>query len=319
VSTTVPFGGLRTNQAFWQKAKRDEMSKYHSGELAVQKLAGVQAQASRMSGSFYSELPAAARQFVEERNFAAITWHDQSKRLWITPLSGQSGFLRVRDEQTLECDLTNCAAPLLQSRNFANDPVALVLMDFAGRRRMRVIGEANCQDKLIVTVNRAYGNCPKYIQKREPAESLEDGTGVTTAQKSEDKSYLDEKMQALINSADTFFIGSYAAEGGADASHRGGAPGFVSADEHTVRWTDYPGNNMFNTLGNIQASRETALLFLDFETGAGLALNGNIETFMPSVAGQPAAKETAFKVENAKFLPRALALSWNLVEYSPFN
>lgn len=76
---------------------------------------------------------------------------------------------------------------------------------------------------------------------------------------------------------------------------------------------------MFNTLGNIQSNSQTALLFLNFETREGVALNGEIQKFTPSVGGQIAASETVFNVKSAKYLPRALAHSWKLLEYSPFN
>ena len=38
-----------------------------------------------------------------------------------------------------------------------------------------------------------------------------------------------------------------------DASHRGGSPGFVRVDDGDLWWPDYAGNNMFNTLGNLAA------------------------------------------------------------------
>ena len=50
----------------------------------------------------------------------------------------------------------------------------------------------------------------------------------------------------------TFFIASVHAERGADASHRGGRPGFVEIRNHsTLAFPDYAGNQMFQTLGNI--------------------------------------------------------------------
>src|SRR5947208_2450453 len=64
---------------------------------------------------------------------------------------------------------------------------------------------------------------------------------------------------------------------GADASHRGGDPGFVHLDGDDLWWDDLPGNNMFNSLGNIAANNEAALLFLDFDTGARLHLSGRAD------------------------------------------
>ena len=51
---------------------------------------------------------------------------------------------------------------------------------------------------------------------------------------------------------DVLFIATAHATRGADASHRGGNPGFIEVlDGKTVRIPDYAGNSMFNTLGNL--------------------------------------------------------------------
>ncbi len=111
----------------------------------------------------------------------------------------------------------------------------------------------------------------KHIQKRVPERGFADDLA---ERRETDKVFesdsLSHTLQNLVNNADTVFIGTYASEGGADASHRGGAPGFAKADEHTIRWTDFPGNNMFNTLGNIHSNHDAALLFVDFKTGDAL-------------------------------------------------
>jgi len=57
---------------------------------------------------------------------------------------------------------------------------------------------------------------------------------------------------------------------GADTSHLGGEPGFVRVHRGALWWPDYPGNNMFNSLGNIVENPAAALLFFDFAVGEGL-------------------------------------------------
>jgi hypothetical protein len=42
----------------------------------------------------------------------------------------------------------------------------------------------------------------------------------------------------------------------------------------SLAFPDYPGNNMFNTLGNLERYPRAGLLFLDFETGSTLQLVG---------------------------------------------
>lgn len=283
------------------------MDRFHKGEIAVQEMVGVRRFAERLAGSVFHSMPEPAREFLSTLSFAAITWFDDRGRIWTTPITGSPGFLLAKDESTIALDLLKCAAPLFAGQQFKNAPAALVCMDFAGRRRMRVNGYISSGDTLSFRAVEVYANCPKYIQRRTPDRTLEP-TDIESC--SVMKTLLDEKSQKLINSCDTFFIGSYAVAGGADASHRGGASGFVKADENSVRWVDYPGNNMFNTLGNIESNRESALLFLNFQTREGLALTGAIESFSPSSGGRSAEEETVFKVQSAKYMPRALAQSW---------
>src|SRR5205823_487645 len=83
-------------------------------------------------------------------------------------------------------------------------------------------------------------------------------------------------QKQFIESADTLFLGSVHPEHGADASHRGGLPGFVQViDDTHVSFPDYAGNNMFNTLGNIAVNPAVGLLFFDFESGRTLQLTGS--------------------------------------------
>ena len=78
----------------------------------------------------------------------------------------------------------------------------------------------------------------------------------------------------LIEAADTFFLGTTHAISGNDASHRGGPPGFVRVAPEHLWWPDYPGNNMFNSFGNLSADPTAALLFMDFRAGITLQLSG---------------------------------------------
>lgn len=287
------------------------MGRFHTGEKQVQESVGVRQMAERVGGSVYHALPDPAQAFLSSSSFAAITWFDNEHRIWISPLTGDSGFLYAEDEHTIFCDLKACSAPAVLDQQFSDTPGALVVMDFAARLRMRVNGRLDSADGLVLRVAEAYGNCPKYITRRRP-----DTSGATNAEVFEvtESLLLDERSIELIKKSNTFFIGSYAAAGGADASHRGGETGFVNADENTIRWTDFPGNNMFNTFGNFQSSPGTALLFIDFQTRACLAVSGEVESFTPSSQGRRASRETVFKVKSAKYFPRALAQSWQSVD-----
>jgi predicted pyridoxine 5'-phosphate oxidase superfamily flavin-nucleotide-binding protein len=139
----------------------------------------------------------------------------------------------------------------------------------------------------------------------------------------ESTTVLSRGQQAMIAAADTFFIASFHPEGGADASHRGGAPGFVRVlDESTLAFGDYPGNNMFNTLGNLTAQPRAGLLFLDFAEGAVLQLTGRarLDREPGTIADFRGARGVVvvFEVEEA-MTTREAGVRGVLLEPSPVN
>ncbi|MBZ0252214.1 MAG: pyridoxamine 5'-phosphate oxidase family protein, partial [Candidatus Methylomirabilis sp.] len=123
--------------------------------------------------------------------------------------------------------------------------------------------------------------------------------------------------------ADTFFIATAHAEGGADASHRGGMPGFVRVESERDLWMpDYFGNFMFQTLGNLEVDPRAGLLFVDFETGATLQLTGEARVLWddPRIAATPGAERiVAFRAEEIVETPNAFPFAWAFEGWSPHN
>lgn len=242
---------------------------FHPGELQVQRRIGVTEDAARLEGMLATaNLDGRPARFLAERTFAALTARDEAGRLWTIPLVGAPGFLHGSGV-TLDID-ASARGPL--RRVAEGSPAGLITLDFAGRRRIRVNGTVASAgpDGLRVAVHEAYGNCPSYIQARE----IEMTAGEESVAPS-DAMALDVTDRALIEAADTFFLGSVHPDRDADTSHKGGRPGFVRTDEDgSIWWPDYAGNNMFNSLGNLTDNPEAALLFLDFATGAALHLSG---------------------------------------------
>ena len=188
---------------------------------------------------------------------------------------------------------------------------------------MRLNGEAERRpDGIHVFARQVYANCPKYIQAREwKALAREPGAGRREHIRRSEA--LTDEQRWRIPRADTFFIASAHPEGGADASHRGGQPGFVRfAEDDVLEFPDYPGNTMFNTLGNIATDPNAGLLFLDFERGGTLQLAGKAKiVWEPERAALFAGAERVveFRVEEVIETPGAVPLSWRFRGYSPFN
>ncbi len=102
----------------------------------------------------------------------------------------------------------------------------------------------------------------------------------------------DDTLGQFIEARDMFFIASTDTDGSPDCSYKGGDPGFVRVvDEHTLAFPVFDGNGMFRTLGNLSVSPGVGLLFIDFETGARLRVNGDarLDFDDPLMASYPGA------------------------------
>lgn len=86
---------------------------------------------------------------------------------------------------------------------------------------------------------------------------------------------IDVDDKAFIESLDMFFLATADDQGRPNCSYKGGEPGFVRVlDEHTVAFPNYDGNGMYLSAGNVLVNSEVGMLFIDFERGRRLRLNG---------------------------------------------
>lgn len=295
-------------------------SPYHPGEMEVQRRAGAREEADRVGRIVSPILTPTASRLMSTHRLAVAASLDEESRVWASLLTGPRGFLRPVDEKLM----------LLESHPREFDPLArnlevrselgIVAIDLGTRQRLRFNGRALLDPErgIFLKVDQVYGNCPKYIQARRL-----DLDARPAVARSERSAALIPRQQALVSAADTMFIASFHPEGGADASHRGGAPGFIRLlDERTLAFADYPGNNMFNTLGNLAAHPGAGLLFLDFETGDSLQLTGkaSLDWNPVRVAAFRGGQDVVviFEIEEA-LETRGGGVRGRLVECSPVN
>ncbi|BAX91607.1 pyridoxamine 5'-phosphate oxidase family protein [Mycobacterium shigaense] len=247
---------------------------FHEGELVTQRRAGVEAEAKRLEAMLErSRVSAGAAQFLSSQRFAAITGRDGDGVLWISPLAGPPGFLRGDDDQ-LRVSVTPREGDPLHGLPIGQQ-VGLIAIDFPTRRRLRINGVLVDADDagMTVHVDQAYGNCPQHIHHHDVSPITRAPAATPTR-----TTTLSDADQAMITTADTFFLGTTHPTRGSDASHRGGPPGFVRVDSPgELWWPDFPGNNMFNSFGNLAIDDEAALLFVNFDTGASLHLSGRAQ------------------------------------------
>ena len=241
--------------------------------------------------------------------------------MWCSALSGPPGFVATPDDRTVAIAARPAAHdPLARALDDGSAPVGLLGIEPQTRRRMRVNGTAVLDpDGVRVTTEQVYSNCPKYIARRdvagEPRRPVPRPVAV-------ERAALSAADRRLLAAADTFFIATVA-DGSADASHRGGSPGFVAVhDERRLSFPDYAGNSMYMTLGNVAANSRAGLLVLDWETGDTLQISGRatIDWSPERAAAIPGAQRVVDLVIDRVLAVRgAIPLHWALEERSRFS
>jgi predicted pyridoxine 5'-phosphate oxidase superfamily flavin-nucleotide-binding protein len=288
------------------------MSVYHEGSLAVQDRLGVRDLADHVGRSIGEGIKPVAAAFLELQPLLVAGAADPATgRVWAAPLAGPPGFVRATGPRRISvAGRVSSASPLAAALATEGAPVGTIALDPRTRRRMRLNGRLRpTPGGLAIDADRVFANCPKYLQRRETYETLPDrrpGEPLTATE-------LSDVQARFLAAADTFFLASVH-DGGADASHRGGNPGFVRVDSpRELSWPDYPGNSMFLSLGNLAADPRAGLLFLDWTTGTALHLTGEARTeFAPE-------RRVRFTLSEATEIPAAVPLRWSAPEYSPAN
>ncbi len=274
---------------------------WHPGERLVQTLAGVTEQADGLAGMQQPALMPGGAEFLAAQPWLVIGAQDAAGRMWASVLYGAPGFVRALDPYTVHVAARPADDdPLAETLTRPQDVGAIVL-DPRIRTRIRLNGRAVPDGEgLTITLQQAYGNCPKYIATRTPAWAGRQGRPPAVVTDG-----LDDRARQLLAAADTAFVATRADGAGSDTSHRGGNPGFLHVEEDTVTWPDYQGNNMFNTLGNLQLDEHLGLTVVDPADGTTLQLSGRAE-----VLWEP--RRVALRVDRAVRREQLAPLTWTL-------
>lgn len=90
--------------------------------------------------------------------------------------------------------------------------------------------------------------------------------------------HIDAHCRRFIELSPFFVLASAGPDGTADASPRGGPPGFVGVkDEHTLLVPDWPGNNRLDSMTNLVSAPGVGLLFMIPGVDETLRVNGTVE------------------------------------------
>ncbi|WP_427185372.1 pyridoxamine 5'-phosphate oxidase family protein [Bordetella bronchialis] len=291
---------------------------WHRGELALQSHADALAKMDDVGRRFIRDyMPDQHREFFAQLPFVVLGAVAPDGTVWATLRAAQPGFLVSPHPRRLDIAIAREPADPADGGLEDGQPVGLLGIDMATRRRNRMNGTLHHGDGGIshIDVVHSFGNCPRYIQQRtlsftrDPREQNRIAPQVLPA--------LDERARALIGGADSFFVASYAdlpAGRQVDVSHRGGKPGFVRLDDDGgMTIPDFNGNLFFNTLGNFMVNPAAGLTFADFDTGELLQMSGTAEVIVDSpeiAAFQGAERLWRFFPRTIVRREQALPLRW---------
>lgn len=292
---------------------------WNAGEIAMQSRVGV---ADRMAEvgktAIRDRLIDQHRQFFPLLPFVVLGAVDPAGNAWATLRGGRPGFMRAASADRLSIRIPRDHGDPADAGMEDGDGLALLGIDLRTRRRNRLNGPVSRYDDegFDLVVEQSFGNCPRYIQMREF--SFTRDPAKPSAEPSIPQKAADDRLRALIQSADTLFVASYVPrETGhrqVDVSHRGGKPGFVRIDSDSVITVpDFAGNLFFNTLGNFLVNPKGGLAFPDWETGDLLQLTGDVEVILdsPEIKDfQGAERFWRFKPHQILYRPNALPLRW---------
>jgi uncharacterized protein len=86
---------------------------------------------------------------------------------------------------------------------------------------------------------------------------------------------LTEDDRAFVERLDLFFLATVNSRGEPSCSYKGGDPGFVRVlDARILVFPCYDGNGMYLSMGNVAATRQVGMLFIDLTSPKRLRVNG---------------------------------------------
>lgn len=327
-------------------------SPFHAGEIYVQKQAGTRGTAEEL-GTFLRHSLNLDSGIATWLSSLRIAWlatvtpanvkhfdndnspDDHRSRVWVSAIFGLPRFVLVQDTKFLQITIPDPALRhdiMYSNISTPSDaPIAFLALDLQGRRRYRANGTVcsspSSPSKIIIRVEEAFPNCPKYIQKRvltDDAARLDEAQPPVSPSIHQTTTLSADDIH-LIERADTFFLGTYNSSTGLDVNHRGGLPGFVRVlDQKSILWPDYRGNGMFQSFGNLHLNDRAGVTFFDFETASLLQLTGRAKINWnphPDTGLESAAERSVrFDIDAVRRSEGPVtALRWRLLQTSPYN
>ncbi|KAA8498935.1 3-ketosteroid-9-alpha-monooxygenase, ferredoxin reductase component [Porphyridium purpureum] len=310
---------------------------FHQGEVAIQRKARTVGMALENGAVIATNVPLHKKHDIESAQTVIVSSVDPVHgHVWVSPAMRFSGKILSMDPelgQALHIDAPAVFHPTdiffentKGSAAAAVSPVGVLAIDFANRARYRtngiVVGSSEAGERIDIHVKEAFPNCPKYITRRKLPDNMADVTPFNVAAVPiVAHSGLSPEARALVERADTLFLGTFFEPTGADANVRGGNPGFIRVfdDQNGTRieFDDYRGNGMFQSLGNLDVNPRAGITVIDFQHGSVVQITG--DAFVVWDDQDLTRRKVALHVSQVRFTRHAFNYHWDLCEYSPYN
>ncbi|MEQ1692975.1 MAG: pyridoxamine 5'-phosphate oxidase family protein [Gemmatimonas sp.] len=237
---------------------------YHDGQREIQREANSVPAADKLSTWVG---PVAA--YANEADLIVLACTDADV-LHIAALSGPAPLASATD---VGGEITVSLPDRLTSLLAVDRPWGGIVINPETARRSRVAGRPTRNGSRVeIPCTVAFTNCRKYMTPtRSTGTSGHLGPTAQEPRASDDAWIVD-----TLARGETAFLVTATPNGAADVSHRGGQPGFLRYDAATggITWTEYLGDGMFVSTGNLRRESRFALIVLDYDTGDAVRLDG---------------------------------------------
>jgi hypothetical protein len=243
---------------------------YHDGQLTVQTEANTRHVADKLAAWV-----GPAGEYAAEADMLLLAYRDTSAgadALAFAAISGAPPIARAVGPGALA--LAAAADHVLPGG--LNEPIRVggLVLALARAERARINGTLRRRGAGIeLAAEEAFTLCRKYM-----APSVAASPDVVAGPAAREPIALDDPwVGAVVAAADTTFLASVAPDGMPDVAHRGGPAGFIALDavRASASWTEFVGDGVFKSAGNVRATGTASLLLLDLRSGDALELIGS--------------------------------------------
>ena len=278
---------------------------YHAGQLEVQTEANTRKLAAQLAGWVGPVV-----EFAMSADLILLAAQDDGGALAFTAVSGEPPLVELAGRGVL-------ALPALGLADGSRQAGGLTIA-LERSQRARLNGRLDIDgDETRFEALEAFTNCRKYIA---PSVAVDDAMLIGPATR-EPVALDDAWLTEVIRRTETSFLASVSPDGQPDVSHRGGPAGFLALDPaaRTVSWSEYVGDGMFKSAGNVRSTGMTTLLVPDFATGDAVELRGiatyhtlrtmkqaRLDALQQSKDAYPVQGEMVFEVQEALRLTQLL-------------